>query len=188
MQASDIVKHLLTDKKFTPKEQGAAFAPVNFALIKYWGKRNSLLNLPVTSSLSIALPEKGAFTRVKLIEGTQDKFIFNHQILPGDHAFIKPVIDFLDLFRLKNNYRFQIETQMNLPAASGLATSACGFAALTLALNDLFNWQLTPKHLSILARLGSGSACRSLWSGFVTWHAGHQEDGMDSYAEPMRKL
>ena len=74
---------------------------------------------------------------------------------------------------------------MNLPVAAGLASSACGFASLVAALNDMFGWQLAQRELSILARLGSGSACRSLWAGFVEWHAGVQPDGMDSYAEPL---
>lgn len=74
---------------------------------------------------------------------------------------------------------------MNIPVAAGLASSACGFASLVSALNQLFDWQLTKRELSILARLGSGSAARSLWSGFVEWHAGVHDDGMDSYAEPL---
>lgn len=74
---------------------------------------------------------------------------------------------------------------MDIPVAAGLASSACGFASLTLALNDLFDWQLPMHELSILARLGSGSAARSLWPGFVEWHAGQRVDGMDSFAEPL---
>jgi diphosphomevalonate decarboxylase len=69
--------------------------------------------------------------------------------------------------------------------AAGFASSACGFASLITAMNDLFDWQLGKRDLSILARLGSGSASRSFWPGFVEWHAGTQADGMDSYAEPL---
>ena len=185
MDAKHIVSQILNNKLFEPKTYGSAFAPVNFALIKYWGKRNAALNLPMTSSLSIALPEKGAFTKVKLIDASQDEVIFNQKILPYEHSFTQRIVNFLNLFRVNHHYRFRVETEMNLPAASGLATSACGFAALTLAMNDLFNWQLKSRELSILARLGSGSACRSLWQGFVEWHAGTRDDGMDSYAEPL---
>ena len=74
---------------------------------------------------------------------------------------------------------------MNIPAAAGLASSACGFASMACALNDLLQWQLAPRDLSLLARLGSGSAARSLWNGFVYWHEGIREDGMDSYGEPL---
>ena len=78
---------------------------------------------------------------------------------------------------------FKINTRSNLPIAAGLASSASGFAALVKALDQLFSWNLSLKDLSILARLGSGSASRSLWHGFVKWHAGVREDGMDSFAE-----
>jgi diphosphomevalonate decarboxylase len=74
---------------------------------------------------------------------------------------------------------------MNIAVAAGFASSASGFAALVLALNNLFAWHLTKRELSILARLGSGSAARSLWLGFVEWHRGVNMNGMDSYAEPL---
>jgi diphosphomevalonate decarboxylase/isopentenyl-diphosphate delta-isomerase, type 1 len=180
-----IVTQILSNRWNEPKKQGMAFAPVNFALIKYWGKRDLALNLPVTSSLSLTLPEKGAWTRISLIDAQHDECCFNQQTLSPEHPFFAPIRRFLDYFRTENAYHFRITTQVNLPPASGLATSACGFAALTLALNDLFGWELGWRELSILARLGSGSACRSLWSGFVEWHAGTREDGMDSYAEPL---
>ena len=99
--------------------------------------------------------------------------------------FAKRLIDYLDLFRTKDNVRFLIETANNIPTEAGVASSASGFAALVLALDQLFHWQLDKKNLSILARLGSGSACRSLWQGFVKWHAGVQANGMDSVAEPL---
>lgn len=185
MNTKLIIKKILADKECVPKKEGFAFAPVNFALIKYWGKRNPLLHLPMTPSLSLALPEKGAFTRIFPIEKDTDEFFFNQQLLQENHIIAKRATDFLNLFRRKKGTYFRIETQMNLPASSGLASSACGFAALTLALNELFGWQLTKRELSILARLGSGSACRSLWEGFVEWHAGSRNDGMDSYAEPI---
>jgi diphosphomevalonate decarboxylase len=184
MRAEEIVKTLLNDRTSESSKVGFAFAPVNFALIKYWGKRNLELNLPMTSSLSLTLPEKGAFTTVQTTDHAQDAFVFNHRLLPLDHVFTKNASNFLDLFRKKGQY-FHVETQINLPAASGLASSACGFAALTLALNNLFDWQLSDRSLSILARLGSGSACRSLWEGFVEWQVGSSEDGMDSYGTPI---
>lgn len=90
---------------------------------------------------------------------------------------------FLDLFRSDKDTYYHIDTQLNIPVAAGLASSACGLAALVLALDDLYGWHLDKHHLSILARIGSGSAARSLWHGFVEWHSGINEEGLDSFGE-----
>lgn len=165
------------------KEKAEAFAPTNIALCKYWGKRCRDLNLPLTSSLSIALPNKGARTRLSL--HAQDKVVLNGKTLTADSQFVQRLTQFLDMFRAKDAWGLLVDIDMNIPVAAGLASSACGFAALALALDDFFGWHLPKQHLSVLARLGSGSASRSLWNGFVEWHAGQQVDGMDSYAEPL---
>lgn len=187
MKKSDVVQALFANKnqKATRRESGLAFAPTNIALCKYWGKRDTELNLPNTSSLSISLPDKGALTKLTFIDETQDKVVLNDKPLAADSAFVKRLVQFLDLFRNEENWKLNVNITMNIPVAAGLASSACGFASLVSALNDLFAWQLSTKELSILARLGSGSASRSLWMGFVEWHAGLQRDGMDSFAEPL---
>jgi diphosphomevalonate decarboxylase len=95
----------------------------------------------------------------------------------------KRLCEYLDLYRPDPSTFFTVNTRMNLPIAAGLASSAAGFAALVLALDDLYGWQLEGRSLSVLARLGSGSASRSVHDGFVQWHAGAAKDGMDSYAE-----
>lgn len=164
-------------------EKGLAFAPTNIALCKYWGKRNSELNLPMTSSLSVALPDKGALTGIHLAD--EDRVYLNDAQLAPDSTFVKRIVQYLDLFRPDKAWHLEIFIQMNVPVAAGLASSACGFAALVLALNDLFDWKLTQRELSILARLGSGSASRSLWKGFVEWRAGVQADGMDCYSKAL---
>lgn len=166
------------------KECGQAYAPVNIALCKYWGKRDEILNLPVTSSLSLSLPELGATTRVSF-RGERDLLLLNGTEQPRDSAATRRVSKYLDLFRPDRDTFFLIESESNVPIAAGLASSASGFAALALALNDLFQWELGLRDLSILARLGSGSACRSVYTGFVLWHAGIRPDGMDSFAEPV---
>jgi diphosphomevalonate decarboxylase len=167
------------------REKGLAFAPTNIALCKYWGKRDSELNLPMTSSLSISLPDKGAMTLVKPHDKAQDLVILNGKTLPEDSGFVKRLSQYLDLFRPQHEGYLQVNIDMNIPVAAGLASSACGFASLVSALNDLFDWRLSQRDLSILARLGSGSASRSLWMGFVEWHAGALPDGMDCFAEPL---
>ena len=167
------------------REKGLELEPTNIALCKYWGKRDSELNLPETSSLSVALPEKGAMTTVTPIHSVNDIITLNEEKIPDESTFVARTLAFLDLFRPSKNWRLQIDIKMNVPVAAGLASSSCGFASLTCALNDLFAWELSRKELSILSRLGSGSAARSLWNGFVEWHAGAQADGMDSFAEPI---
>ncbi|QCU90672.1 diphosphomevalonate decarboxylase [Thiomicrorhabdus sediminis] len=165
------------------KTQGTGKAPVNIALSKYWGKRDIELNLPLNGSVSISLPGLGTETEISLIEAAEDKVLLNNEPLPAEHAFAKRVSKFLDLFRGGDNQHFAINTYNSVPTAAGLASSASGYAALVLALNDLFDWQLNGQQLSLLARLGSGSASRSLFNGFALWHKGENENGLDSFAE-----
>jgi len=164
---------------------GFSFAPTNIALVKYWGKRNVIINLPMTDSLSIALPYLGAWTRVSYGDATHDHVNVNDQLVAQDSAFYKRMVCFLDRIRPTPDYHYQVETHSNIPISAGLASSACGFAALIKALNIHHHWQLSDSELSILARQGSGSACRSLWDGFVQWHRGVRDDGQDSYAQPL---
>lgn len=196
MKKSDVVKKILQPagrkgavslkELLTPKhEKGLAFAPVNIALCKYWGKRDTKLNLPMTSSLSIALPDKGALTNISIHGKSKDVVKLNGKKLKSTSKFVKRTGRFLDLFRPENQWHLEIDINMNVPVGAGLASSACGFASLAAALNDLFDWRLSQRNLSILARLGSGSAARSLWTGFVEWHAGILPDGMDSFGEPL---
>jgi len=142
------------------------------------------LNLPVTSSLSISLGNQGAFTKVVYETNEKnDVYLVNGKHIAMDTQFAKRLHEFLNLFRPKANLYYHIETDLNIPIAAGLASSACGFAALVLALNNFYDWQLDKKKMSILARLGSGSAARSFWKGFVEWHVGENPNGMDSFAE-----
>jgi len=165
------------------RHTASAFAPTNIALCKYWGKRDTALNLPVTSSLSISLADKGATTTISVHEEAQDIILLNGKVMATNEKLGKRVCQFLDLFR--DGKKFHIDMQINVPLAAGLASSACSFASLVLALNDLLGWNLSARDLSILARQGSGSAARSLWQGFVEWHAGTRADGTDSFAEPI---
>jgi len=174
-----------TISKLDIQPSAEAFAPSNIALIKYWGKRDESLNLPLTDSLSLSLKNNlGTHTQIKIFEKTQapDLLFLNNQELDLNNNFSKKLFNFLNPFRF-NQFNFQIHTTNTIPTAAGLASSASGYAALVLALNQLFNLNLNTKNLSILARLGSGSAARSIETGFVHWHAGISNNGMDSYAE-----
>lgn len=182
----ELVRNILLNNKPKPqRKEASAFAPSNIALCKYWGKRDDLMNLPHQSSLSISLGNKGAHTKIAVSENAYDQITLNGSIVDGSTLFAKRLIHFLDLFRQEQNIYFNIETVINIPVAAGVASSACGFAALTKALNNLYQWNLSNEKLSILARLGSGSACRSLWHGFVMWQAGVLDNGMDSYGVPL---
>lgn len=186
MKKNDYIQNLLEGRKFSIENAVvSAYAPSNIALCKYWGKRDIELNLPMTSSLSVSLAEMGTTTVLKVNDEQQDTIIYNGQQLDVSSEFTKRVIQFLDLFRQQQEIYFEMNTQNTLPQSAGFASSASGYAALMQAIDLLCDWHLSDKQLSLLARLGSGSASRSLWHGFVEWHQGVRDDGMDSYAEPL---
>jgi diphosphomevalonate decarboxylase len=157
----------------------------NIALIKYWGKRNEKLILPTKSSISISLEDFVTATHVTKNTSSCDLIWINGKEIAGTAR--KKVINFLNVFRKLYNVKdhFIVDSKNSFPTAAGLASSASGFAALTKALNELYDLKLSKKELSILARRGSGSACRSIYDGFVIWHRGKKPDGSDSYAEQL---
>ena len=162
-----------------------AFASSNIALGKYWGKRDPVLNLPLNSSVSISLADWGSHTKVQQAPLGQDEVWFNGSCLHLQNAFAAKVLGFADLFRTDQSVPLRIETTNTIPTAAGLASSASGFAALTLALNAALKLNLPKAVLSMMARFGSGSATRSLWHGFVRWERGDAPDGSDSFATPL---
>jgi diphosphomevalonate decarboxylase len=161
-------------------------APVNFAMTKYWGKESEELVIPVTGSTSYALdPSIGTETKISLSD--RDQFFLNGKEFDPDAKEFKRTFDFVNLFK-SSEIKLKIETVNSIPTAAGLASSASGFAALTKALYAFFNWDLGSnetealKKLSIFARLGSGSASRSLYPNqFVELI----KDGALSYSQPM---
>jgi diphosphomevalonate decarboxylase len=176
-----VVDAMIPKKSLPAVPMASESAPVNIALVKYWGKRNEELHLPITDSLSVAL---SLMTTTSVRQAPcKDEIILNGQRLPESSAFFLRTARFLDLFRPNSSFFFTVETKNDVPTAAGLASSASGFAALIKAINTLFDWRLSPEKLSILARMGSGSASRSIASGFVLWRKGVLEDGEDSYAE-----
>lgn len=180
MKRTEVVERLLP-KVVKASASAEQFAPSNIALCKYWGKRDRELNLPINASLSVSLDYLGSHTRLIPIEAQVDEVWLNGQQLQPGAKFSQKVSEFIDLFRRDQDLYFRVETRNNIPTAAGLASSASGFAALTLALNDALALDLPPEHLSVMARMGSGSACRSLFNGFVEWEMGQREDGLDSH-------
>lgn len=180
-----IVNELIPRVSVPKVKEATEYAASNIALCKYWGKRDVELNLPVTSSLSISMSHLGACAKIGLVDAREDQIFLNTDKMLTNTVFYQRLVEFLDLFRPTKDTFFKIDTRTNIPVGAGLASSACGFAATVKALDALFAWELSATDLSILARLGSGSACRSIYDGFVLWQAGSLPDGTDSYAQPL---
>lgn len=159
----------------------------NIALVKYWGKRDAALNLPAAGSLSLTLDALSTETTVAFDEAlAQDELVLDGEVAkPAD---VVRVVELLDLVRGRSGVpiRARVTSKNDFPTASGLASSASGFAALAVAATHAAGLQLTPHELSLLARRGSGSAARSIFGGLVRMHAGHAD--ADAFAEPVRQL
>lgn len=162
------------------KLKATAVAPSNIAFIKYWGKKDEILRLPENGSVSVSLSNLLTKTTVEFSSEYQtDKIIINKA---EDKKEARRVINHLDRIRdlAHINEKSKVVSSNNFPASSGLASSASGFAALTLAATKATGLSLTEKELSVLARIGSGSACRSIPNGIVEWKEGKDSD--TSYA------
>ncbi|MBV8063262.1 MAG: diphosphomevalonate decarboxylase [Nevskia sp.] len=163
----------------------AAQAQPNIALVKYWGKRDAALNLPVVGSISITLDALWTRTRVAFEPGlAQDEVSLNGR---ADAAEGKRVSLCLDLLRQRSgvNWRARVDSRNNFPTAAGLASSASGFAALIHAGDAALQLGLSDAEKSVLARRCSGSAARSIFGGYVEWAHGQLADGTDSVATPL---
>jgi len=160
-----------------------ARAYTNIALIKYWGKKNKRLKLPYTNSLSLTLDRFYTDTQTEIINDKHDIVYMNQNLLDNNQN--KRIISYLDTVRqmYSFNEHFKVNTVNHVPTSAGFASSASGFAALAASINETMNLKLDRKHLSILARNGSGSASRSIYGGFVEWEAGN--DNETSFAVPI---
>lgn len=164
--------------------KATAKANTNIALIKYWGKRDEKLFLPTNSSISITLDKFYTKTTVEFKENlTEDIFILNNN--SANKKETKKVSQFLEHIRkmAHRNIHAVVTSENKVPTAAGFASSASGFAALAAAAAKALNLKLNQKQLSVLARHGSGSACRSVYGGYVEWQKGERSDGQDSFAK-----
>jgi len=158
-----------------------ALAHPNIAFIKYWGNRDDSLRLPQNGSLSMNLAGLQTHTRVCFNpELHHDLFTLNNSIQNG--SSLTRVSEFLDLVRSMagKNWYAEVESANNFPTGAGIASSAAAFAALAVAASNAIGLELNEPQLSALARRGSGSACRSIPTGFVEWQTGTSD--ADSYA------
>lgn len=158
-----------------------AKAPANIAFIKYWGKKNEALRIPASSSVSMNLSEAYTITSVEFDRNfVKDEIYIDGEKQEGvEESRISKHIDLIRKI-VKFKSFAKVVSKNNFPKGAGIASSASGFAALTVATAHALELNLSEKELSILARMGSGSACRSIPDGFVEWKTGEKSE--DSYA------
>jgi diphosphomevalonate decarboxylase len=165
--------------------QAKVRARSNIALVKYWGKADSKLNLPAVGSISVTLDGLWTDTAVNFDAAfEQDSLLLNGREAGAERCRVSVCLDLLRALA-GTELKARVESSNNFPTAAGLASSASGFAALVGAAAQALGLDLNPRELSILARRGSGSAARSIFGGFVEMHRGAAADGCDSFAEPL---
>lgn len=168
--------------------------PSNIALVKYWGKHD--FQKPVNPSLSFVLQNAWTETSVELHKNGEQKVDFYFDGLPGQ--FGNRITKYIEQLSAKlpwiEKYHFTIHSKNSFPHSAGIASSASSFGALALCLAEL-DFAMLNKDTDIsefwseaseLARLGSGSACRSVYPGFALWGQTHLfESCSDDYAIPL---
>lgn len=170
--------------------EATALAHPNIALAKYWGKREgskgAAQNVPAVPSLSVTLAGMATTTTVRFDESLgRDELVLNDRTEEGRP--LARVSALLDEVRAHANLRChaRVVSKNDFPTASGLASSASGFAALALAACRAANLDWDASRVSQLARASSASAARSLFGGFVALDGGEGALGVASQvAEP----
>ncbi|MBN1427869.1 MAG: diphosphomevalonate decarboxylase [Anaerolineae bacterium] len=156
-----------------PTRKATARAHPNIALIKYWGNRDDNLRIPVNGSISINLAGLETITTVNFSKAiAEDRLMLNGEQQAGETT--GRVSRHLDHIRhlAGINLPADVQSRNNFPTGTGIASSASAFAALTAAACSALDLHPAEADLSALARLGSGSACRSVPGGFTEWHVG----------------
>ena len=169
-------------------------APSNIALVKYWGKKTGV-QIPANPSVSLTLSQCKTISEIKLVKKTSKrvKVVFegkeNTDFLPKIETFLDRISEYL---RFLDDYSIEIESENTFPHSSGIASSASSFASFALCLVDLEQTVSSKKideieffkKASLVSRLGSGSACRSLYGYGASWGYVNQHLGSDEYATP----
>lgn len=193
MNIAEIQKELHTWKSSVKEDITTIWrSPSNIALLKYWGKKD--FQLPVNTSLSFSLSKAHTLTKLKVHPNVINPGIVginnntNHPFLLKIKPFWQTILKEIPLFK---DFGIEIVTENTFPHSAGIASSASGFSALALGLLDLAQclsgMQLPQndffKYASSLARMGSGSACRSVYGGFTLWgESEYWKDSSDLYA------
>jgi diphosphomevalonate decarboxylase len=155
--------------------EAVAVAHPNVALSKYWGKRDGGANVPAVPSLSVTLAGLTTRTRVRWDEGLADHRVVLHSTPSSESGGALGRREAPRAFALLDEVRrahgtsawADVESRNDFPTASGLASSASGFAALALAAVRAAGADWDAVRVADLARRGSASAARSLFGGFV---------------------
>jgi diphosphomevalonate decarboxylase len=168
--------------------------PSNIALVKYWGKKEH--QIPCNASLSLTLNR--SYTEVSLTlgekkeRGIELQYFFHGQ--PNEH-FQKRILHYLEQnqhsFDFLKDYSLTIHSNNSFPHSAGIASSASSFGAIALALLSVSEIQSEHfyKEASCLARLGSGSACRSMYGPYALWGSlPDLPESSDDYAVPVPKI
>ncbi|MBZ4419045.1 diphosphomevalonate decarboxylase [Myxococcus sp. RHSTA-1-4] len=162
--------------------KATALAHPNIALVKYWGKRDEALILPHQSSLSLTLSPLSVTTTVEFGVVGDHVEINGHTAKGSERERVLRLLESVRAAAGKDLGPAKVVSRGDFPMAAGLASSAAGFAALAVAGRAAAGLPAEPRAASILARLGSGSACRSVQGGFCEWQRGERPDGEDSFA------
>lgn len=158
-----------------------AVAHPNIALCKYWGKRDRALNLPATPSLSLTVAPFSTTTTVEWGAPADEAWLDGRKLEGAEEKKVFKLLDLLDSWRPK----VKVVSHNDFPTAAGLASSSSGFAALVVAAAAAAGQTRSETDLSLLARRGSGSACRSIFGGWAEWRLGERPDGTDSHGLPV---
>ncbi len=164
--------------------RATAEANPNMALIKYWGNRDESLITPTNDNVSVTFDKLKTRTTAAFSDKfKEDEIYVNNRKMITPEELEKSILQ-LNFLRMKYNVsmKAKVVSYSMTPFAGGLAGSAAGLCALATAAADALNLNLDKKELSILSRVGSGSASRSVYGGFVRWLRGDSIDGSDSYA------
>ena len=155
--------------------QATARAQPNIALIKYWGKRDTIRNLPAVGSISITLESLYTETAVAFDDSLSTDELFINGAAAQEA--LPRISRCLDSVGGERRARARITSETNFPVAAGLASSASGFAAVVVAADAALGLGASVDELATLAGQASGSAARSLYGGFV--ELANLDDGIE---------
>lgn len=158
-------------------KKATAVATSNIAFVKYWGRINDELRLPMNGSISMNLDSATTTTTVAFDDSlTADEFTLGGQSATEKQS--ARVFSHLNRIRAIAGIKThaQVASENNFPTGAGIASSASAFAALTVAAVKAAGLSLPELELTLLARQGSGSACRSIPAGFVEWQYGETNE------------